>query len=216
MNDFFKIGNINEFASNVCFGDGISLETNQKVLSFFKFLKNKNLCEIVGLVPTYNTLGVYWDHLADFDFNSRLKNLWEEFQTSENQRNAIDSRIFEFRVDYSGEDIFTLAQKLKLSLKEIIDLHSKPIYLVAMIGFLPGFPYLIGLDERLSVPRKPTPALKVKKGSVAIGGSQTGIYPQESPGGWHIIGYINEDLFLPEASQKSLLKPGDKVRFIPV
>ncbi len=85
-----------------------------------------------------------------------------------------------------------------------------------MIGFLPGFPYLIGLDERLSIPRKHTPALKVKKGSVAIGGSQTGIYPQESPGGWHVIGYIEEELLLPDSNQKSLLKPGDKVRFIPV
>lgn len=215
MNDFFKLSFINEFATNICFGNNISLETNQKVLSFFRFLKNKKLPEITGLVPTYSSLGVYWANSADIDFEKQINKLYNEFIESDFQETSIPGKVFEFKVDYSGSDLDFIARNCHLSIDEVIEIHTLPVYRVAMIGFLPGFPYLIGLDERLAVPRKLTPALKVRKGSVAIGGNQTGIYPTESPGGWHILGYIEDELFFPDLKQKSLLSPGDLVKFVP-
>ena len=115
---------------------------------------------------------------------------------------------------YDGEDLEFVADYTNLSVDEIIDLHAKAEYTVAMIGFLPGFPYLVGMDDRLFVPRRETPRLKVQKGSVGLAGLQTGIYPFESPGGWQIIGKTSTKLF--DIEHLSFLKIGDKLRFVPV
>jgi len=98
----------------------------------------------------------------------------------------------------------------------VIARHAAAEYRVAFIGFLPGFPYLMGLDPALHVPRRATPRTRVPAGSVAIGGAQTGIYPVASPGGWHVIGRTAIRLFDPAAAQPSLLRAGDRVRFVPV
>jgi inhibitor of KinA len=100
-----------------------------------------------------------------------------------------------------------------LSRNEIVDLHTSALYDVYFIGFLPGFLYLGGLDEKLHIPRKIIPDLKILSGSVAIGGAQTGIYPQESPGGWYVIGHTDFkviDFYSPPFCQ---VKPGDRVKF---
>ena len=122
-----------------------------------------------------------------------------------------------FEVEYDGEDFEKICRVKRLVRDEFIELHTTPIYEVAMLGFSPGFPYLTGLDPRLHMPRRSTPRPKVAAGSVAIGGSHAGIYSIESPGGWNLIGHTSEVLFNPEAEGDAmfLLKPGDRVRFQP-
>ena len=120
-------------------------------------------------------------------------------------------------VEYNGEDLEKICRVKRLVRDEFIELHTAPVYEVAMLGFSPGFPYLTGLDPRLHMPRRATPRPKVAAGSVAIGGSHAGIYSIESPGGWNLIGHTSEVLFNPEAEGGAmfLLKPGDRVRFQP-
>jgi KipI family sensor histidine kinase inhibitor len=127
-----------------------------------------------------------------------------------------DARILEIPVCYDRTvaiDIDAIAAHASLSVDEVIALHTAAVYRVYMIGFTPGFPYLGGLDDRLAMPRRATPRERVPAGSVAVGGAQTGIYPDESPGGWWIIGRSPLRLFDPMADPPALLRAGDRVRF---
>jgi len=108
-----------------------------------------------------------------------------------------------------------VAAKAGLSADAVVDLFTGTSYRVYMIGFLPGFAYMGEVDERIAVPRRSSPRLKVPKGSVGIAGRQTGIYPLESPGGWQIIGRTEVELFTPDDHSPCLLRPGDNVRFVP-
>lgn len=121
--------------------------------------------------------------------------------------------IIEIPVTYNGEDLEYVSNHTGFSRAEIISLHTAPIYRVFMMGFLPGFAYLGGMDKRLSVPRLDSPRPKVPAGSVGIAGEQTGIYPTESPGGWQLIGRTQIQLFNQHDKQLTLLKQGDYVRF---
>lgn len=128
-----------------------------------------------------------------------------------------DGRPIEIPVRYNGEDLPDLARHAGLSVDETIHLHSQAVYRVALLGFAPGFPYLQGLDARLHKPRRAQPRAHIPVGSVAIGGSHTGIYSIPSPGGWNIIGQTDVRLFDPENEEAPfLLRPGDRVRFLPI
>ncbi len=115
-----------------------------------------------------------------------------------------------------GEDLETLARSRGLSAEAVVAIHSGVTYHVHMLGFVPGFAYLGGLDERLATPRRATPRPRVPAGSVAIADGQTAIYPLETPGGWHLIGRTPLQLFRADASPPSLLNAGDTVRFVPI
>ncbi len=128
------------------------------------------------------------------------------------------SRQIEIPVYYGGSwgpDLEEVAALCGLTPAEWIRQHSSAEYRVLMIGFVPGFPYLDGLPEQLAVDRLPTPRLRVPAGSVAVGGSQTGIYPLDSPGGWRLVGRTPLSLFRPNHAEPSLLRTGDRVRFVP-
>lgn len=112
-----------------------------------------------------------------------------------------------------GTDLEALAKAKSLSTQEVIKLHSTPEYLVYFMGFLPGFPYLLGLDQQLHTPRKAVPSRELLAGSVAIGGEQTGIYPQNSPGGWQVIGHCPISLFDAKDGLGSLFQTGDRIKF---
>jgi len=129
-----------------------------------------------------------------------------------------EPRTVKIPVSYGGQDgpdLEDVARHCGLSAARVIDLHTAPLYLVYFLGFSPGFPYLGGLPGELATPRLATPRKRVPAGSVAIGGSQTGIYPMESPGGWRIIGRTSMLLFNAEAEPPALLRAGDCVRFLP-
>jgi inhibitor of KinA len=128
--------------------------------------------------------------------------------------------VLEIPVAYDGPDLDRVAKLRDLTRREVCELHSTQIYRVYLLGFSPGFPYLGDLDPRLHTPRLPSPRPKVRAGSVAIGGEHTGIYSVESPGGWNVIGHTPEKIFDParkgsEELDMFLLKPGDRVKFVP-
>ena len=128
-------------------------------------------------------------------------------------------RLHEIEVRYGGEhgpDLAAVAEHAGLHPREVIEHHAGVEYTVAMLGFAPGFPYLLGLDSSLAMPRMATPRPRVEAGSVGIGGAQAGIYPRSGPGGWRIIGRSNVVLFDPARDPPSLLAPGDRLRFVPV
>ena len=128
--------------------------------------------------------------------------------------------VREIPIVYDGPDLERVARLHNLTSHEVRDLHSAPIYKVYLLGFSPGFPYLGDLDPRLHTPRLPSPRPKVRAGSVAIGGEHTGVYSVDSPGGWNVIGHTSEKIFDParkgsEELDMFLLKPGDRVKFVP-
>ena len=130
---------------------------------------------------------------------------------------SINARIVTVPVMYGGEcgpDLEQAASLCGMSPTKFVERHAAGNYFVQSLGFMPGFAYLGGLDPQLHIKRKDTPSARVAAGSVAIGGSNTGIYPSESPGGWHIIGRTSVTLFDAHSQQPCLLQPGDTVRFI--
>jgi 5-oxoprolinase (ATP-hydrolysing) subunit B len=126
-------------------------------------------------------------------------------------------RTVEIAVNYGaadGPDLTAVADACGLDEEEVIALHADAEYVVSFLGFLPGFAYLDGLDERLHLPRRAQPRTRVPAGSVAIAGAQSGVYPFESPGGWHVIGRTEQTMFDSQRDPAALLGPGDRVRFV--
>ncbi|HET7420556.1 MAG TPA: 5-oxoprolinase subunit PxpB [Candidatus Dormibacteraeota bacterium] len=122
-------------------------------------------------------------------------------------------RLHRIPVVYDGPDVEDVCERLRITLEELIALHSRPIYRAFMVGFVPGWAYLGPLPDELVLPRRAAPRAQVPAGSVAIAGQQTGIYPLPSPGGWHLIGRSSVRLFLPDSDPPSLFRTGDRVKF---
>ncbi len=191
----------------------VSLESQQRIWGLSERLKSYP--QVVETIPGMNNLTVV---LADpqntaLDAIERLQRWWEESESL-----VPESRLIEIPVIYGGEagpDLDAVAQHSQLSAREVVELHASTQYVVYFIGFQPGFPYLGGLDSRLHTPRRAEPRLVVPAGSVGIGGSQTGIYPLATPGGWQLIGRSDITLFDPSQQPPTLLRPGDSIRFIP-
>ena len=204
-------------------GDAIDPALNQRVHALDALLQT--IPAVIETVPAYCTVLVHYDPLAT-TYN-QIKNLIEEKISLLDESTHRPSRRLEIPVIYgdaSGRDASTwlstslesVATTLALSPSELIRLHSEREYTVYMMGFTPGFPYMGILDERLNLPRLSTPRTRVPAGSVAIAGSQTGIYPVDSPGGWHILGWTPLKLFDPLSENPFLFAPGDTVKFVPV
>lgn len=165
---------------------------------------------VLELVPGYRTLLVVadpgqagtLDELAD-----RLPGL--ELPPAE----AVAGETVEVPVSYDGEDLPEVARLTGLDADEVVRRHTAPEYTVAFLGFSPGFPYLVGLDPALEVPRRDTPRTSIPAGSVGLAGGQTGIYPTASPGGWQLIGRTEVVLFDPDRDPPALLGPGSRLRF---
>lgn len=171
--------------------------------------------EVVEAIPGMNNVTVV---LRDpttlaLDAIEHLQRWWEESEALEPE-----SRAIEIPVVYGGEagpDLARVADHCGMSEKQVVELHASIEYRVWFIGFQPGFPYLGGMPEALTTPRRAEPRISVPAGSVGIGGAQTGIYPLESPGGWNLIGRTDLTLFSSRLAEPSLLRPGDTLRFIP-
>ena len=129
---------------------------------------------------------------------------------------AEPGRLHRIPVVYDGPDLEAVATAVRLSPQQIVEIHSRPIYRVFLVGFVPGWAYLGPLPEELAVPRRAEPRILVPAGSVAIAGRQTGIYPLPSPGGWHLIGRTSVKLFLPDSDPPCLFRAGDRVKFFAV
>ena len=126
---------------------------------------------------------------------------------------AEPGRLHRIPVVYDGPDLEAVSAVLGLDVAKIVEIHTKPIYRVFFVGFVPGWGYLGPLPEQLELPRRQVPRTKVPAGSVAIAGRQTGIYPLATPGGWHLLGRTSVTLFLPDSDPPSLFRAGDRVKF---
>lgn len=187
------------------------------VLAFKNKILNSDIKLIVNVNSVYNSLLIsYMENIVDF--NEQVITLKEIY----NQKQELAKTVFKqwkIPVCYDtifGIDLGVISKTKSITTQNIIERHSQAVYTVYCIGFLPGFLYLGGLDEMLHVPRKETPRLKINKGSVAIGGKQTGVYPSESPGGWHIIGNTPISFFDVSKNNPCFAKPGDEIKFYPV
>lgn len=191
----------------------VSLESQQRIWGLNQRLQS--YASVLEVIPGMNniTLILRDPQQSALDAIERLQRWWEE---SEAQLPA--SRQVEIPVIYGGEsgpDLAAVAEHAALTSRQVVELHSSSDYVVFFIGFQPGFPYLGGLDPRLHMPRRAEPRVAVPAGSVGIGGSQTGVYPLASPGGWQLIGQTRTALFDPLQQPPTLLRPGDRVRFVP-
>jgi inhibitor of KinA len=197
-------------------GDSLNETLAARVHALAAEINRHRPAAVVDVVPAFATVAVFFDpaHLGDYDrFCDQLKELAVRADASVVSDHV---RELEIPVRYGGEfgpDLEECAARHGLSADEVIALHSGATYLVHAIGFVPGFPYLGGLPEKLVTPRRTTPRPLVPAGSVGIGGPQTGIYPIETPGGWNLIGRTPLRLFQPEENPPVLLRAGDRVKF---
>lgn len=204
-------------------GEGIDDAVNDRVHGLVSTLRKRGLPGVLDIVPGYATVTVHyqpsiWAGLGPPPHEavaSEILGLWKEAGA----RGARPFRLMEIPVCYGGDfgpDLEAVADHCGLSPAVVIARHSSPEYRVFMLGFTPGFAYLGGLDPALLTPRRETPRLKVPAGSVGIAGTQTGIYPLDTPGGWQIIGRTPLKLFDPSLEEPCLLGPGDRLRFFSI
>jgi len=196
------------------FGDEISREINEKVRRMALAVQAEAIEGIIETVPTYRSLLIIYNPviLPIEDLKKRLKKIEGGLQTTP----LPEPKLTRIPVVYGGNygpDLEEVAKYLHASPEEVVQLHCSKPYLIYMIGFMPGYPYMGELPQALVTPRLKTPRLLVPKGSVAIAQRQTGIYSMESPGGWQILGRTPVELFHPEKDPPALLQMGDFVQF---
>lgn len=202
-----------ECALSVEFAPEISPATNQRVRSLLSALDRTPPSGLRDLVPSYRALLILYDPL-ELRYE-RLVALVEEL-LEDSLLAAAPSRHVTLPVCYGagfGPDLADVAGRAKLTVDEVIAIHSGTEYLVYFLGFAPGFPYLGGLDARLSTPRLPRPRTSVPAGSVGIGGEQTGVYSLPTPGGWRLLGRTPVPLYNPASQEPFLLRAGDRLWF---
>lgn len=201
----------------VQFGNAISPELHARVIGLFQALRARQDSRIRNLHPGYTSV------LIDFDplrmTHEELSEIVAQSQSAEGANIETRSHVVSLPVCYDtefGPDLQELADHAKLSPEEVIQMHSSATYLVYFLGFSPGFAYMGGLPQKLHMPRLATPRGRVAAGTVGIAGSQTGIYPVDSAGGWRLIGRTPWRMFDPKTDPPTRLQPGDQVRFTPI
>lgn len=201
------------------FGKEIDEAVNIKVHRLAKKLTEKAVGAILEVVPTYRSLLVYFDPLecSRSEMSAIITRLAHaEGEASGSNLGKDAANIVHIPVCYGGEfgpDLDFVANHNNLSVDDVIGIHTSTPYLVYMLGFTPGFPYLGGMSEKIATPRLEKPRVKIAAGSVGIAGSQTGFYPVESPGGWRLIGRTPIEAFNPEQSNPFLFAAGDYLQF---
>lgn len=189
----------------------------KRLLMFKKAIEAFYKEALIEVVLAYDSILVHYKNYFQ-DFEIKTQELRILFSTLD-KNISLENHIWEVPVCYDLEfatDIESFTQEVNLSVNELVNLHASVLYTVSFLGFLPGFMYLDGLSKELFLPRKSTPSRKVNKGSVAIGGEQTGVYPIESPGGWHIIGRTPLSFFDVMANPCCFITAGDQIRFKPI
>lgn len=199
------------------FENQINEEINHAVTSYVQILNKNRINGIVDIVPTFCSVMIQYDP-AFISYTELTKKLQLLFH-SDNTIDLNERRMIEIPVCYGGKygpDLGFVASHAGLSEEEVIKIHSSKKYLIYMLGFLPGFPYLGELDPRIFTPRLSKPRLQIWAGSVGIGGEQTGLYPLDSPGGWQIIGTTPVEPYKPDRNPPIIYEAGDYIRFIPI
>jgi KipI family sensor histidine kinase inhibitor len=204
---------LGDSAVTLSFGTQRSAELLEQIHATTRFLTAQNIPYVDDVVPAYLAITVFYDAtrvaystIADQLITACAKSFHAE------QANA-DSREHRIGVRYDGPDLESVASQTGLSIERVIELHTGRVYSVDLLGFVPGYAYLSELDPALHLPRREQPRPRVPAGSVAIAGAQTGVYPLETPGGWHLIGRTEQVMFDPARNPPALLRAGDTVRF---
>jgi len=222
MNDV-RVEALGDCALLLSFGERIDPVLNALVLTAAAALRAANLPGVRDIAPAYASICVQYDPCAWVDTTatpsahariaSRISAIVDNVPIPSG---TLGAAAIDIPVCYGGEcgpDLDALALHAKLPAAEVIERHCAAEYRVAMLGFAPGFAYLLGLDSALHAPRHAVPRVRVPAGSVAIGGAQTGVYPRELPGGWRIIGRTPLVLFDASRDSPAVLVPGQRVRF---
>ncbi|UNG01632.1 5-oxoprolinase subunit PxpB [Bacillus altitudinis] len=209
-------------------GTDISEDIHERVKQLFSCIEQHPFEGYVEAVQAFTNVTVFYEPykvyqsaqlkqraISPYEWvKDYIENLLEDNWQEANQAKR---RIVDIPVCYGGElgpDLEEVARINGLTPEEVVRIHTSGTYLVYMIGFAPGFPFLGGLSEKIAAPRRETPRMSIPKGSVGIAGKQTGVYPISTPGGWQLIGQTPLSLFRPNAERPSLLKAGDEVRFV--
>lgn len=213
----YEISPLGDLAVLLSFGNEINEKTNRQIQLFISKLEREKIKGIVEWVPAYTTLTIYYQ--PEMLAYESLKAELDRVSRSPGQSLPDSPLVYEIPVCYGGDwgqDLAYVADYHGLDEQEVISLHANREYLIYMMGFMPGFPYLGGLPEKLAVPRLERPRQNVKCGAVGIGGSQTGIYPADVPSGWRIIGTTPVTLFSPEKEEPFLFSSGHYIKFVPI
>jgi inhibitor of KinA len=213
----FEIIPLGDLAVRISFGDSINEETNGRIRMYILKLEKEKVPGIIEWVPAYSSLTIYYEP-EQISYETMKRRLAEVNQAQ------LDSPltkpcVYEIPACYSGEfgpDLPYVAEYHGLSEQEVINLHADREYLIHMMGFMPGFPYLGGMPDEIAVPRLEQPRFSVLPGSIGIGGSQTGIYPADVPSGWRIIGATPIRLYEPENEEPFILSAGNYIKFVPI
>lgn len=222
-----RIDPLGDRALIVELGGGVDAATLERVRTAVMRIDTARIAGVTDVVPGYTSIAVHYDPLVvsaavtagarDSSPGARMRDaLARALTAGRPPRAETEPATVEIPVRYGGEqgpDLAYVAEAHGMTEAEVVAAHTRPTYVVHLIGFVPGFPYLGGLDPRLATARRATPRTAVPAGSVGIGGEQTGVYPLESPGGWHLIGRTALSLFDPARERPALLRIGDRVRF---
>lgn len=201
----------------IYFSNIISKETSLKVKAVYKLLKSLKDDAIIEIVPSYTSILITYD-IFTYDFET-IKKFLEKLLVNikiEEENNLEIVNVDVYYAEEVGLDLQRVALNAKLSIAEVIEIHSSKIYDVFAIGFLPGFAYMAAIDEKIVTSRLETPRKKIPKGSVAIADNQTAIYPQDSPGGWNILGKTTFELFDKSLDTLSPLTIESRIKFNPI
>jgi len=197
----------------ISFEQVISPETALKIQQFISKVEAERSPSVVEIIPAYATVCVIYDpFLMDY---GAMEDYLSAFLDGYDDNRPVSANVFEIPVLYNkttGPDLSFISERSGLSVDEIIAIHTSCEYLIYMLGFVPGFPYLGGMDERIAAPRLKVPRQKIVPGSVGIAGAQTGMYPIESPGGWQLIGQTPVKLYDPLRTPPVHYSAGDYIK----
>lgn len=204
---------LGDSAITIKFGHERSAELLERIHAAARSLVGARVPHVEDVVPAYLALTIFYDPLrATYQEMARqLVSLCEN--VGDSSAPDVASREHVIPVKYEGIDLSTVAAATGLTVEDVVRLHAGRTYSVDLLGFVPGYAYMSELDPALQIPRRPQPRPRVAAGSVAIAAAQTGIYPLDTPGGWHILGTTTTVMFDPAREPPSLLAAGDTVRF---
>ena len=199
------------------FGKTIDEEINNRVISMATSIRNKRIKGVREILPTYRSLMVFYNpkKISYIRLVSTVKSL--DYKDSIDEEESKKTLIVPCCYDESfGPDLEDMSRELGITREEIVKIHTGMKYKIYMLGFLPGFVYLGGLDKRINIPRLKTPRTRIPARSVGIGGAQTGVYPVDSPGGWRLIGSTPLDFYDIKRDNPILCEAGEYIKFKPI